>query len=140
MRQPDSRKVSRRSFGAALAAAGTAVPLLSQNATPPAPNAVPQNTSVPRRRGLPPETPAFGETLQFVRKEVTAKVEPFRMDEVRLLAGPFKGSCPESGIGVEGLSIQGVPVRGVLRSTLMRHPSGAWLGGRRRCQTCRHWA
>src|ERR1019366_9206180 len=50
------------------------------------------------------------------------------------------GSCPKSVIGVEGLSIQGVPVRGVLRSTLMRHPSGAWLGGRRRCQTCRHWA
>ena len=46
-----------------------------------------------------------------------------------------KGSCPKSVIGVEGLSIQGVPVRGVLRSTLMRHPSGAWLGGRRRCQT-----
>src|ERR1017187_3457775 len=45
------------------------------------------------------------------------------------------GSCPKSVIGVEGLSIQGVPVRGVLRSTLMRHPSGAWLGGRRRCQT-----
>src|ERR1019366_4552977 len=51
-----------------------------------------------------------------------------------------EGSCPKSVIGVEGLSIQGVPVRGVLRSTLMRHPSGAWLGGRRRCQTCRHWA
>src|ERR1017187_4539847 len=41
----------------------------------------------------------------------------------------IKGSCPKSVIGVEGLSIQGVPVRGVLRSTLMRHPSGAWLGG-----------
>ena len=48
---------------------------------------------------------------------------------------PMLGSCPKSVIGVEGLSIQGVPVRGVLRSTLMRHPSGAWLGGRRRCQT-----
>src|ERR1022692_2230378 len=47
----------------------------------------------------------------------------------------FLGSCPKSVIGVEGLSIQGVPVRGVLRSTLMRHPSGAWLGGWRRCQT-----
>src|ERR1019366_9955808 len=56
------------------------------------------------------------------------------------LCALFLGSCPKSVIGVEGLSIQGVPVRGVLRSTLMRHPSGAWLGGRRRCQTCRHWA
>src|ERR1039458_940042 len=50
------------------------------------------------------------------------------------LAGIF-GSCPKSVIGVEGLSIQGVPVRGVLRSTLMRHPYRARLGGRRRCQT-----
>src|ERR1017187_7345695 len=48
------------------------------------------------------------------------------------------GSCPKSVIGVEGLSIQGVPVRGVLRRTLMRHPSGAWLGGRRRCRSEEH--
>jgi putative DNA-invertase from lambdoid prophage Rac len=38
------------------------------------------------------------------------------------------GSCPKSVIAVEGLSIQWVPVRRVLRSTPIRHPTGAWLG------------
>src|ERR1022692_3610232 len=55
---------------------------------------------------------------------------PFRGSKVTMLHGHGSlskcGSCPKSVIGVEGLSIQGVPVRGVLRRTLMRHPSGAW--------------
>src|ERR1017187_6727690 len=49
----------------------------------------------------------------------------FRLFKPHASYEPFIGSSPKSVIAVEGLSIQWVPVRGVVRTTLMRHPSGA---------------
>ena len=37
-----------------------------------------------------PEIPPFQETLAFTRQDVPAKVQPFPMNQVRLLAGPFQ--------------------------------------------------
>src|SRR6516225_634494 len=71
--------LSRRSFGALLAAAGQAAGALDaqQNPNPPAPGNF--------RRPLAPETPAFEATLEFTRKIVAPRAEPFPMQQVRLL-------------------------------------------------------
>jgi uncharacterized protein len=73
-------QLSRRTFGAVLATAGPAATLLAaqQNSTPPAPGNF--------RRPLAPETPAFEGTLEFARRTVAPRAEPFPMSQVRLLA------------------------------------------------------
>ncbi len=82
-------KTTRRAF-AALAAAS---PVIAQQAAAPggAPN---PNTSVQqeqqRRNGPPPEVPPFGATIDFTRKDVAAKVEPFPLTQVRILSGVYK--------------------------------------------------
>ncbi|MBZ5584129.1 MAG: glycoside hydrolase family 127 protein, partial [Acidobacteriia bacterium] len=89
----EQKPLSRRNFAAALAA-GTAVPALVAQQTPPqapqtpagAPN---PNTSAPRR-GPAPEIPPFQAPLEFTRKDVAPRVEPFPMTQVRLLPGVFK--------------------------------------------------
>src|SRR5260370_23310319 len=72
-------RLSRRSFGAILAAAGPAAAALEaqQNPTP----AAPGNFQRPRA----PETPAFEATLEFTREHVARRAEPFPMAQVRLL-------------------------------------------------------
>jgi DUF1680 family protein len=76
-------KLTRRGFAGAVAAA----PLVAQQA---APN---PNTSVQaqqqQRRGPAPEVPPFEAPIEFARKDVAPKAEPFPMTQVRLLAGPF---------------------------------------------------
>jgi uncharacterized protein len=78
---------SRRSFAATFA---TGV-LAAKQATPPAAQPA-QNTSTPPRRGLPPETPPFGETIEFKRQLIPAKVQAFRISQVRLLPSVFADS------------------------------------------------
>lgn len=81
--------VSRRGFAATLATGIVA----AKQTTAPAPAAQPaQNTSAPPRRGLPPEVVPFGETIEFARKPVPAKVHAFRMSQVRLLPSVFADS------------------------------------------------
>jgi uncharacterized protein len=66
---------SRRDFVAALAATSIAAPpLAAQQAT---------------RRGTVPDQAPFEEPLSFTRSDIAAKVQPFPMTQVRLLAGPF---------------------------------------------------
>src|SRR5579884_3492121 len=90
MNQASSRKkLSRRQAALALLAGGTAAPLLTGQSTADA-NAAPQNTSTPPRRGTLPETPPFGETIEFTRKVAPKKVKAFAMPEVRVTGGPFK--------------------------------------------------
>src|SRR5580704_18471288 len=73
--------LSRRSFAAAFAAS----PLLAQQTTPaPAPPANEQ------RHGTTPEVAPFQATIEFTRRDVPAKVQPFPMTQVRLLPGPFQ--------------------------------------------------
>ncbi len=55
-------RLTRRAFGALLAAGAAA---------------------------LAADEPPFGETLEFTRRDVPAKIQPFPMAQVRLLAGPF---------------------------------------------------
>ncbi len=85
------KNLSRRSFAAALAATPALVaqqpaPQNTQPAAPPNPDTSTQ------RRGTMPEIPPFQETLVFTRAEVPAKVQPFPMTQVRLLAGPLRES------------------------------------------------
>jgi uncharacterized protein len=80
---------TRRTFAATLASVTGAGSLLAQQTTP---TAIPQNTSVPRGREMPPETAPFGETISFTAKKVPAKVHAFSMTQVRLLPGIFKDS------------------------------------------------
>lgn len=99
MPHSDEGKVSRRDlFAVALTGAGAAAPLLAQQTTPRAPQqvpsaqapaAIPQDTSVPKPKGLPPEVPFFGKTIEFSRKEAPIKARPFPLTAVRLLPGPF---------------------------------------------------
>ncbi len=82
-------RLSRREAALSLLAGGAAAPLLAGQAAP-NPNAAPQNTSTPRHRGLPPETPPFGETIEFVRQNAPTKVKAFAMSDVRVTGGPCK--------------------------------------------------
>jgi uncharacterized protein len=77
-----STSLSRRTFGAALA--GAAPALLAQQPQPaqggpPAPGNF--------RRPMAPDTPAFEGRLEFARKDVAARAEPFPMSQVTLLPG-----------------------------------------------------
>ena len=75
----NSGQLSRRTFAALLAASGPAVAAADgqQNPAPPAPGNF--------QRPLAPDTPAFEGPLEFARKIVTPKAEPFPMAAVRLL-------------------------------------------------------
>src|SRR6185437_6549520 len=84
MFQNDSKSLSRRGFAAVLSA-GAAAPLLAQQVTPPPPLS-------PHHRVLPPETPTFGETIEFTRQDAPVKVRAFAMTEVRLLPGSFQNA------------------------------------------------
>ena len=74
-----STSLSRRDFGAILAASSAVVPSLAaqQNQAPPAPGNF--------RRPIAPDTPAFEGKLEFTRRDVALKAEPFPMVQVRLL-------------------------------------------------------
>jgi uncharacterized protein len=70
-----TNKMNRRSFAAALAATPA---LLAQQP------AAPANPTAPRR-GPAPEVPPFEAPIEFTRRDVAAKVEPFPMAQVKLL-------------------------------------------------------
>lgn len=92
----ESKRLSRRRFGALLASMGAVVPAaFAQQTTPQTtqgntqgnpqqqtPPAAPQ----PRyRRREVPDTPPFEAPIEFTRKDVPAKAEPFPMAQVRVL-------------------------------------------------------
>jgi DUF1680 family protein len=82
----EQKKVSRRSFTALVAGAGT-LAAQQQPAAPPNPDTSLQTQQ--RRQGTLDEVPPFKDPIQFARKDVAAKVQPFPMTQVRLLPGPF---------------------------------------------------
>ncbi len=59
-------KLSRRQAALSLLAGTAAAPVLAGQTATDA-NASPQNTSAPRRRESPPETPPFGQAIEFAR-------------------------------------------------------------------------
>ena len=90
--QKKTERVTRRGFGAIVAAAGAAIPVLEAQQTPtqtPAPAGAPNPNTSMRRPGPPPEIPPFEAPIEFTRKDVTAKVEPFPMTQVKLLPSVY---------------------------------------------------
>ena len=87
MRGRSSGRLSRRDFGLWVAA-GSAVPaVMAQQASPASgPN---PNTSQ-QRRGTIPEIPPFQGPIEFTRRDVPLRAEPFPMTEVRLLPGVYQ--------------------------------------------------
>src|SRR5689334_913620 len=84
--QSSSTRMSRRAFGALVAASGVAVPAALAGQTQaqrPDPDALAPGQV--RRRPLVPETAAFEGPLTFTRREVVPRVEEFPMTQVRLL-------------------------------------------------------
>src|SRR5215472_665751 len=82
MKRRNSGRLNRRQFGAIIAAGSAAPALMAQQASPAsAPN---PNTSE-QRRGTIPETPPFQGPIEFTRRDVPLRAEPFPMTQVRLL-------------------------------------------------------
>jgi uncharacterized protein len=84
-------RLNRRKFAAVIAGTGAAAPVvLAQQTTPPA-GAPNPNTAVQqqqqRRAVAPVEVMPFDGALEFSRKDVPAKAQPFPMTQVRLLPG-----------------------------------------------------
>ncbi len=88
----DRREFSRRGFAAAMAGAAVTSQLPAQQAPvpPPNPNQAPAANYENQRRGTMPEAPPFAAKLEFARRSVPAKVQPFPMTAVRLLGGVYK--------------------------------------------------
>ena len=83
--------LSRRGFGGIVASAGAAATLAAQQqpAAPPSPNTSVQQQQQ-ARRGPPPEVEPFADPIQFTRHDITAKVKPFPMTQVRVTGGVYK--------------------------------------------------
>jgi DUF1680 family protein len=91
MNQTKKPHFSRRAFGGVLAGAGAAASLSAQQAQPsgpPNPNTSVQQQQPPK--GPPPEVQPFAGPIEFARRDVTPKVQPFAMTEVRVTGGVFK--------------------------------------------------
>jgi len=85
-----SVRLSRRNFATVLGAGSVAAPaLLAQQAAPQTPAPPPNPNTALRRFGPPPEVPPFEGAIEFTRKDVPAKVQPFAMTEVKLLPSIF---------------------------------------------------
>ena len=78
------QSLSRRGFAAGLAAA----PLLAQQG-PPNPNTSVQQEQR-RRSGPPPEVNPFEAPIEFARRDLPGRVEPFPMAQVRVTGGIYK--------------------------------------------------
>jgi DUF1680 family protein len=92
----ESKRISRREFGALMGAIGAAAPALvaqqnPQQNTPANPPQQPTAAQIAewRRRRLVPDTPPFEAPLEFTRKDVPARAEPFPMTQVRLLPSVY---------------------------------------------------
>src|SRR5215475_9768965 len=81
--QTNASGVTRRRFGV-LAAAGAATALVAQDVQQPNPHPT-RLAPGSFQRPLVPDTPAFDAPLEFTRREVAPKVQPFPMSQVRLL-------------------------------------------------------
>jgi DUF1680 family protein len=82
-------KITRRNFAATLAAGAATPALLAQQ---------------PARRGPAPEVPPFQAPIEFTRKDVAAKVQPFPMTQVKLLPSPYTDAAEWNRAYMERLS------------------------------------
>ena len=86
MRKRNSGRFSRRSFGALVAAGSAAPALMAQQA---APASEPNPNTSQQRRGTIPEAPPFEGPIEFTRREVPLRAEPFPTTQVRLLPSVY---------------------------------------------------
>ncbi len=75
-------RLSRRNFGAILAASGAAIPTFAQQPVQQPPQQPP--------RGPRPEVLPFDGPIEFTRQDVALKIEPFPMHQVTVTGGMFK--------------------------------------------------
>jgi len=86
-----SDNVTRRGFGAILAASGlAAAQQTTPQTTPATPVAGPVQGGSAQGPRRPPDILPFQDPIEFARKEQAPKVQPFPLAQVRLLAGPFR--------------------------------------------------
>jgi hypothetical protein len=125
MDQDKSATLSRRVFGAVavsgIASATAPIQAIAQD--------IPQNTSnAPgQRRGPRPDVQPFEGKIEFARKEVAAKVQPFAMTDVRVTSGACK-DAQDANLGV----LHRLPTDRLVRNFLVNAglPSSATpLGG-----------
>jgi DUF1680 family protein len=84
--------MTRRKAASLLAAAPAAAFAQQPPQTPAAPPN--PNTSVQQRRpGPPPEVPPFQAPIEFTRKDVAPKVQPFALTQVKLLPGIYSDAA-----------------------------------------------
>jgi uncharacterized protein len=84
MKPTDTKKsprLNRRRFAGVLAGAAAAPALVAQQA--------PSTNSAARPAGPPPDPAPFDSPIEFARRDVPARVLPFPMAQVKLLASPF---------------------------------------------------
>src|SRR5215470_17230059 len=81
----EKTSLSRRGFTALLGATGIAA-AQQQPAPPPNPNT---SLQPQRRQSTLDEVPPFRDPIQFTRRDLTPKAQPFAMSQVRLLPSPF---------------------------------------------------
>ena len=82
--QTNARTFSRRHFGVMVAAGAAATALVGQEVQQP--NAASTRLAPGSfQRPLLPDTPAFDGPLEFTRRDVAPRVQPFPMSQVRVL-------------------------------------------------------
>ncbi|HYW48546.1 MAG TPA: glycoside hydrolase family 127 protein [Bryobacteraceae bacterium] len=87
-----SGRISRRRLARIVTAAAVAPALLAQQAPPqlnPSIQTPQPPIPPPQRRGPPPEVPPFQAPIEFTRKDVPARAQPFKMTQVKLLPGIY---------------------------------------------------
>jgi hypothetical protein len=92
----NSPRLSRRGFGAILAASGAAAPaVLAQQA--PATGAPNPNTAIQQeqqaRRQRPADVPPFDLPIEFARADQAAMAEPFPLKQVKVTGGVYKAAA-----------------------------------------------
>src|ERR1051326_1469056 len=88
--QPQSFRIGRRLFLAATGCTPVASLLAADPPRPVTQASVPDDPAAPKEQvgTVPPSSP-FDEPLTFVRKDLTPRVKPFSLTQVRLLPRPF---------------------------------------------------
>jgi len=90
-KQNNFRKLSRRGFGAVLAASGAA---LAQQQSAPNPNtAVQQEQQARRQYQRPPDVPPFDLPIAFKRADQPLAAESFSMSQVKVTGGIYKDAA-----------------------------------------------
>src|ERR1700683_1695670 len=94
----DAKRLSRRNFGALLAATTAAPAVLAEQAQPqaanpggaPTPNTAGQQEQQMRRPQRPADVQPFDLPVEFLRADAPLKLEPFPLKQVKVTGGLYK--------------------------------------------------